>query len=181
MNDAWRGVLGSVAPTIATLLGGPLAGTAVAALSKTLLNKEGGTVEELAPLIQQANPETLLKIKEAEKDLKLGLANAGIRLEELHVQDTTSARTRDVEVRKLAGGNNERANWMIVGDIIGLVACLIVLIFFRKDLPGEVVGILSTITGIFGACLRDAHQFEFGSSRGSKEKDELLSKIAQEP
>jgi hypothetical protein len=50
-----------------------------------------------------------------------------------------------------------------------------VLVFFRKDIPGEAVGIISTVAGIFGACLRDAYQFEFGSSRGSKEKDALIA------
>ena len=39
------------------------------------------------------------------------------------------------------------------------------------------VGIISTVAGIFGACLRDAFQFEFGSSRGSRDKDELLAQM----
>lgn len=33
-----------------------------------------------------------------------------------------------------------------------------------------------SIAGFFGLGLRDAHQFEFGSSRGSQEKNELLVK-----
>jgi hypothetical protein len=60
-----------------------------------------------------------------------------------------------------------------------LVACLGTLIFLRQDLPGEAVGIISTIAGIAGACLKDAFQFEFGSSRGSKEKDGVLSTLAR--
>lgn len=64
---------------------------------------------------------------------------------------------------------------MVLFDAAGLVACLLVLTFFRQNIPGEVVGLLSTIAGIFGLCLRDAHQFEFGSSRGSREKDILLN------
>lgn len=47
------------------------------------------------------------------------------------------------------------------------------------SVPGEVVGIVSTIAGIFGACLRDAFQFEFGSSRGSREKDAILGERAK--
>jgi hypothetical protein len=42
-------------------------------------------------------------------------------------------------------------------------------------LPGEAVGIISTVAGIFGACLKDAYAFEFGSSRGSKEKDSTVA------
>lgn len=96
-------------------------------------------------------------------------------LDKAYLVDVQSARARDVELRK--AGDNSRADRMIIGDIVGLVVCLAVLIFFRKDLPGEVVGIVSTIAGIFGACLRDAHQFEFGSSRGSKEKDAILGRM----
>jgi hypothetical protein len=42
------------------------------------------------------------------------------------------------------------------------------------SLSGEVIGIVSTIAGIFGSCLKDACAFEFGSSRGSKEKETHL-------
>ena len=79
-------------------------------------------------------------------------------------------------MRELSGGKNTRADVMVGGAVLGLVSCLLVLVFFRQEVPGEVVGIVSTIAGIFGACLRDAFQFEFGSSRGSKEKDELLAR-----
>ena len=67
---------------------------------------------------------------------------------------------------------------MVVGAVLGLVACLVSLIWFRTGLPGEAVGIISTIAGIFGACLRDAFQFEFGSSRGSREKDNVIGNLA---
>lgn len=73
--------------------------------------------------------------------------------------------------------HESRRNWMVLLDVVGLISCLAVLTLFRKEIPGEVVGLLSTIAGIFGLCLRDAHQFEFGSSRGSKEKDERMEVI----
>ena len=38
-----------------------------------------------------------------------------------------------------------------------------------------VITLVTTVASIFGLCLRDAHQFEFGSSRGSRDKDVLLS------
>lgn len=99
MNSAeWKGVLGAVAPTIATLLGGPLAGAAVGALSTALLGKPDGTEAELAPLVASAAPDILLKIKEAEKELKLGLANAGVKLEEVAALDRGSARDREVKI-----------------------------------------------------------------------------------
>jgi hypothetical protein len=72
-----------------------------------------------------------------------------------------------------------RRNWMVALDVVGLIACLAVLTFFRKEIPGEVVGLLSTIAGIFGLCLRDAHQWEFGSSKGSKEANERNERLIE--
>ncbi|ABE45676.1 hypothetical protein [Polaromonas sp. JS666] len=99
-------------------------------------------------------------------------------LEGAYLADRQDARKRDIEFLK-AGKTNSRANAMVLFDALGLIACLVVLAFFRKDIPGEVVGLVSTIASIFGLCLRDAHQFEFGSSRGSREKDDLLANMQQ--
>ncbi|MDR3179426.1 MAG: hypothetical protein LBT70_00820 [Holosporaceae bacterium] len=74
-----------------------------------------------------------------------------------------------------AFNRNKRLNIMVIGAALGLVFCLLMLISYKGDLPGEVVGIVSTIAGIFGACLKDAYSFEFGSSRGSKDKDDKIS------
>jgi hypothetical protein len=66
---------------------------------------------------------------------------------------------------------------MVGAVVIGLIACIVVLGWMRDDIPGEVVGIISTVAGIFGSCLKDAFAFEFGSSRGSKEKDTLMASM----
>lgn len=99
------------------------------------------------------------------------------QLEQAYLADRSDARNRDVEMRKLTGGKNTRADVLALGAVIGLIACLLVLGFFRQQMPGEAVGIVSTIAGIFGTCLRDAFQFEFGSSRGSREKDDLIANL----
>lgn len=74
-----------------------------------------------------------------------------------------------------AYSKNKRLNLMVIGAALGLVFCLMVLTTYKGDLPGEVVGIISTVSGIFGACLKDAYSFEFGSLRGSKDKDDRIS------
>jgi hypothetical protein len=74
-----------------------------------------------------------------------------------------------------AYGRNKRLNIMVVGAAAGLIICMLMLSLYQGELPGEVVGIISTVSGIFGSCLKDAYSFEFGSSRGSKDKDEKIS------
>lgn len=117
---------------------------------------------------------------ELAQKFSLAVLAADTELEKAYLADRQDARSRDIELRKLTGGSNSRADVMVAGAVIGLISCLLVLAFFKDQVPGEVVGIVSTIAGIFGACLRDAFQFEFGSSRGSKEKDAAMMKWADE-
>lgn len=107
-------------------------------------------------------------------EFNMAVLKADGELEQAYLDDRKDARGRDIEVRRLNGGDNKRADVMVALAALGLISCLLTLIFFRKEIPGEAVGIISTIGGIFGACLRDAFQFEFGSSRGSRDKDAML-------
>lgn len=95
---------------------------------------------------------------------------------ELEYQDRQDARNRDVALLKY-GGRNRRADIMVVAAAFGLIFCLVSLAYYSVELPGEAVGIISTIAGIFGACLKDAYAFEFGSSRGSKDKDSTVATL----
>lgn len=89
-------------------------------------------------------------------------------------RDRDNARARDIALAH-AGRSNLRADIMVLSAAFGLITCLLTITLYRTSLPGEAVGIISTIAGIFGACLKDAYAFEFGSSRGSKLKDGKLS------
>ena len=124
--------------------------------------------------------EAMRQNAELAQQFNLAVLAADTDLEKAFLADVQSARARDLEVRKLSGGRNVRADVMVIGAVVGLIACLLVLAFFKDKVPGEVVGIVSTIAGIFGACLRDAFQFEFGRSRDSKEKDEAMMKWVDE-
>jgi hypothetical protein len=91
-------------------------------------------------------------------------------LEQAFLEDRQSARSRDISLIT-ADRYNLRADIMVLAAALGLMGCLYSLAYFREWLPGEAVGIISTIAGIFGSCLKDAYAFEFGSSRDSKTKD----------
>lgn len=110
-------------------------------------------------------------------DFNLAVLTQDTTLEQAYLADRQSARARDVEFIH-AGRSNVRADVMVAGAVLGLIACLACLIFFRVGMPGEAVGIISTVAGIFGACLRDAFQFEFGSSRGSRDKDVVIGQMS---
>ena len=91
-------------------------------------------------------------------------------MERSFLNDLQDARARDMALAS-AGRQNIRADIMVIAAAAGLALCLGTLVIYQGHLPGEAVGIISTIAGIFGSCLKDAYAFEFGSSRGSKNKD----------
>lgn len=141
--------------------------TKVIDIAKTVT---GAPTGDAALEVLKADPAKVLEFQQAAMLNDADLTKA-------FLADVQNARVRDIELHK-AGFGNRRADVMVALDVAGLIACLVVLVFFRASLPGEVVGILSTIAGIFGACLRDAHQFEFGSSRSSQVKDATISKLS---
>lgn len=150
--------------------------------SKTAETVAGQVIDIAKTISGQDSPQDAVAALQADPAMALRFRSevlaAETDLEKAHLLDRQDARDRDVKMRQ-AGSSNLRADLMVFLDVVGLVACLAVLVMFRDKLPGEVVGIVSTVAGIFGACLRDAHQFEFGSSRGSKEKDAALSNLAR--
>ena len=101
-----------------------------------------------------------------------------LKLADLAYADVKDARARDVAIIA-TGKRNIRADIMVLLDVVGLISCLLILTFWADQIPGEVVGLISTIAATFGLCLRDAHTFEFGSSRASKDKDDTISNLSK--
>ncbi len=103
------------------------------------------------------NPEMLVRFQECVTQLEQAQIEA-------EVQDRISARARDLSLARI-GRVNRRADIMVISAALGLVGCLVCLGLYKSEISGEAVGILSTIAGVFGACLKDAFSFEFGAQR----------------
>ncbi|MBQ8651550.1 MAG: hypothetical protein IJ481_03425 [Alphaproteobacteria bacterium] len=104
------------------------------------------------------------------------LSDSEKEIELASIRDRENARSRDIAIIN-TGRRNKRADIMVISAALGLIVCLGSICIYQQELPGEVVGIVSTIAGIFGSCLKDAYNFEFGSSRGSKEKDHSIASL----
>lgn len=89
-------------------------------------------------------------------------------LDKYYLEDRQHARDRDVNLRKL-GYKNIRADIMLV--LVAIVICLIITLLATQELAESVITIFNMLVGGCIAMLNSAFQFEFGSSRGSKEKD----------
>src|SRR5690349_15861704 len=104
-------VVERLAPTIASVFGGPLAGGGVMALESVfgLTPKPDATVgdrqEAIAAAISGATPEQLAAMRAKDQDYALAMQQAGFKdietLASLTVQDRVSARTMEVSTRSI--------------------------------------------------------------------------------
>jgi hypothetical protein len=176
------GLLAQYGPGLIKRLAGNRAGEVaekVASVAQAVTGKP--TVDEAMAAVA-ANPELAVQ-------LKVRLAELQVDEDRIELQDREDARRHDLEVRKQNTGKNTRADVMVAVDAIGLIlglAGMVALGYFSAAFPGKIsegvfgalMAQLATITSYFGLCLRDAHQFEFGSSRGSRDKDQQLKELA---
>jgi hypothetical protein len=158
--------LAGFAPIIARWLGGDQAQD-VATKVVDIAQKATGSTDPV---------EAILRLQENSgmvSEFQRAIIQVEAEIELAVMKDRQDARLRDVALLN-AGRSNARADVMVMSAAVGLILCLASLAYFSHELPGEAVGIISTIAGIFGACLKDAYSFEFGSSRGSKDKDNAV-------
>jgi hypothetical protein len=160
-------LLGSVAPTIATALGGPVAGMAVRALSNALFGHENGTEDDIMSALANPNGDQLAALKKIDADFKVQMKSLDIDLERISEADRDSARnmqiqTRDWIPRVLAVG--------VTAGFFGIVAYI--LHFGLPPTGGEA---LLMLIGTLGTAWTGVMGFYFGSSAGSKQKTDALT------
>jgi len=157
----WKKIVGTVAPGIATALGGPLAGLAVGALGKALLGDEAAGEDAVAAAVLQANPEALAKVKAAEFEFQARMKELDIDLERIHAADRDSARKREVAVGSWAV--NALA-FVIVFSAFGIAGSVL---FGWAKVESALAG---AILGYVFSELKQVTAYFFGSSAGSKAK-----------
>jgi hypothetical protein len=159
-------LLGSVAPSIATALGGPLAGMATKALSQALLGNEDGSEDDLQTALRAASPEQLATVKKIDADFKVQMKSLDIDLEALAVDDRKSARDMQKEVK----------DWIpralaisVTLGYFGILAYVLVV-----GLPMNGSEVLLMLLGTLSAGWTGIMAFYFGSSSGSQKKDAMI-------
>jgi len=154
--------LAQIAPSIATALGGPLAGLAVTAISKAL----GIDEKDVQSTIESGklSAEQLSSLKQAEFDLQAKAQELGLDFEKLAVDDRKSARDLQASTKSIV------PPLLAMGVTVGFFGILFALMMGYAQKSDELMIMLGSLgtawTGIIG--------FYFGSSAGSQRKDELL-------
>lgn len=163
----WKSLVGSVAPTIATALGGPMAGMAVKAIGGALGMSDTASETEVAAALQGATPETLLALKEADHSFDVKMKELDIDFERINAGDRDSARQREIATK-------DNTPKVLAGVIVfGFFAVLAGIAFI--DIPAAAVQPINILLGSLTALLIQVGNYYFGSSAGSKEKTRQLA------
>jgi hypothetical protein len=160
-------LLGQIAPSIATALGGPLAGVAVRSLSNALFGHEDGTEQQVSDALSSATPDQLATIKKIDADFKVQMKSLDIDLERISAGDRDSARqmqreTKDWTPKALA--------FFITFGFFG--ALIWIMVF---GIPQTGTEVLLMMLGSLSTSWTGVVQFYYGSSAGSKAKNDLLA------
>ncbi len=169
--DQLLNLVRTVAPSIATAVGGPLAGMATRAISEALLGKPDGTENELIDAAAKATPEQLLALKKAEQDFAVRMRELEIDLQRIDAADRNSARDREVKTgdwtpKALAGA--------VTVGFFGVLGYMI-----AYGLPSQGGEALLVMLGTLGTAWGGIVSYYFGSSAGSKEKSEAMNRMVR--
>ena len=160
-------LLGQVAPTIATALGGPLAGVAIKTLSNALFGHEDGTEQQVSEAMATATPDQLAAIKKIDADFKVQMKSLDIDLERIAAGDRDSARQMQRDTK----------DWVpkVLAIVITLGFFGILIWMLLNGMPKTGTEALLMMLGALGTAWTGVVNFYYGSSAGSKAKNDMLS------
>ena len=169
MKKELLSIVRTVAPGIATALGGPLAGMAVRVVSQTLLGKPDGSTADIETALLGASPETMLKLKEADHNFTVEMEKLGVDLERIHADDRDSA-------RRMAIATKSTTTAVLGYIIIAFGMAVSVAVLFTDATTGNKV-LAGTIVGYLFSEMKQVTTFYFGSTRGSSQKNDTIANL----
>ena len=185
MSFDWKGTIGKVAPWIATALGGQAAGLAIDAICK---------VVGLAPSLENAQKaaemaaagsltgEQFLALRQSEDAFKLKMVEMGYKqitdLEEISYKDRDSARNREIKT-----GDSWTPRLLAAFVVLAwagisgyLVGHAILKPGAATQLDSNMEPMLMRLLGTLDAALTFVLAYYFGSSAGSAQQKDIISK-----
>jgi len=164
-----RHVLGSVAPTIARTLGGPFGNLAAAALEGIFPGDSQAKIEQQ---LANANPDTLLKLKQAEQDFQIRTQELGLTEQQLFLEDVQ-------ESRLLAREKGMAPHMTLTALLIGGYFAIFMAVLSGYVSPAEgLKDIALILLGVLAGEVPRIMAWWFGSTNGSSDKNQYMAAIA---
>lgn len=159
--------IAGVAPALAGALGGPLAGAAVAQLSKAIFGVADGDEEALSEALANVSPDHLIALKKAEHDFALALRHASVESARIDAGDRANARAREIAMRDRTP--------TVLGALIILGFFVVLGAMVTRRMPVGAETEFSIMLGALATMTAAVVNYYFGSSAGSKEKTWLMA------
>ncbi len=146
----------NVAPTIATALGGPVAGMAVKALSNALLGHGDGSEDDIKTALATATPDQIAAIRKVDVDFKIQMKALDIDLVKIAAGDRASARSMAI--------NTQSFTPSIMSYVIVVCWALIQYFLFTHVIDASMRELIARVLGTLDGALMLVLSFWFGSS-----------------
>jgi hypothetical protein len=169
-NAIWddaKGVLGTVAPLLATAVGGPLAGTATRVIISALGLNADTPAPAVVQAVQSANSDQLVALKKANDDFAVQIRQLGVDEAKLSFDDLSNARGRQIALK------DETPGVLAYSIVVGYFGMLGMLSFVNLPVANQqpllmLVGGLSALVGMVG-------NYYFGSSKSQLQSTQALA------
>ncbi len=157
----WKKIIGSIVPTLGRVLGGPLGGMASGLVMKALKidPKAPDAQKQLATQVQQASPETVAALRQAEMELETRLRELDIDLEQIHAADRDSARAREDRV---GGWSNPILALIVMVGFFAITGAILGIDL--DDTDATKVALIGALVGYVSAKADQVVSYYFGSS-----------------
>lgn len=164
--------IAAIAPSIATSLGGPLAGWGVTEIAKVfgITPDAPDSEKQITQALETMTPDQAIKLKEADLTFAEHMRQMDIDLEEISRKDRDSARNMQVQTRDYT------PRVLAVGVTFGFFALLAIMAFYTVPVPNQAP--LNIMIGALGSAFGGIVGFYFGSSSGSQAKDATIRDMA---
>lgn len=173
--------IGSIAPTLASMLGGPLAGTAVNALCSAFGLAPTASADDVTKIVQTGmTPETIAAVRAADQKHAEIISQQGIDILKINndydaamalavIDDKKNARDNSVK-----GGTARPLFYLSLVLLVCSLGCEAAVLFlgYPKTVPDIVVG---RVLGLMDAVAMMVLSFWYGTNNASERKTELLA------
>lgn len=184
MDFDWKALVRTVAPTIASAFGTPLAGMGVTAILNAIIPADQPKPTDpdayLAQTLATATPELMLKIKEAENKFAVDMKTLGVELEKLTTADRASARDMKVKILQYGKWDYEPLLALLVCCAFGFAEFWVFQYASAEHTmePNQAI-LVGRMLGIVDAAFMTLLYFRWGNSRSSEQKNDTISNMAQ--
>jgi hypothetical protein len=177
--------ISSFAPTLATMLGGPLAGTAVSALEQALGLQKGAGADAITQIVQSGalTPEQLAAVRAADQHHAEVMGQQGIDLQKLADDYDTAFAKIEADDRGSAREMQEKEHspWPGVLTLITTLAIVAEIAARTAGIQGAQDPVTAQLVGTLQAGWIACLAFWVGTTRQSAVNQKAIADIAKQP